>query len=196
MKRGYTAAVVLLGLGLGQLCLVRQATAQGADAPKSRAAREAMDRYEREGMKIDAEARASRAHVCEQYVKDLDDARKAAIEKEDLDEAQRILRLKDDLMQDSRLKIIEARFISFAEPEKGLEPVWSDVTEELRKLVKHDKVSVSIARGSPHLEDWPDPAPNKYKHLLVVYSIDGQVRQGVVGPPRWQAEFPEPKKSR
>ncbi len=200
MKRGSMAAVVLLGIGLSQVCLARQATAQGADAPKSRAAREATDRYDRDGMKAEADARAVRAELREQYVKDLDEARKMALEKGDLDEAQRILRAKEDVARpESRFEIIEARFISMGDPATGIDPVWTDVTKEVRRLVKNDRVVISLEpQVGDHLK-WPQPAQgpaHDYKYLMVVYSIDGDIRQGLVSHPRWRAEFPEPRKAR
>lgn len=195
MNRGVLAALMLLVLGFGH-----QASARGGDEPKSRPAREATDRYERECMKAAADASAARAALREQYVKDLDDARKVALEQSDLDEAQRILRVKEEVAHaESRFHVIEARFICMGDPAKGIEPAWTDVTKEIRKLVKNDRVIISLEpKVGDHLQ-WPVPAERfstQYHYLLIVYSIDGDVRQGLVSHPRWRAEFPEPRKTR
>ncbi len=192
MMRAISAALVLLVLGIGQL-----AVAQGDDEPKSRLAREAKDRYQRDGMKADADASAARAVLREQYVKDLDAARKAALENNDLDEAQRILQAKQDVANaESRLKIIEARFISMGDPAKNIAPEWTDVTKEVQALVKNDRVVVSLEPKVGNHLSWPHSNDRFYRYLLVVYSIDGDVRQGIVSHPRWRAELPEPRAAR
>jgi carboxylesterase type B len=200
MNRGVVMGLMLIGLSAGQMAFARQATAEVADEPKSRAAREAADRYERDCMKAEAEARAARAELREQYVKELDEARKVALEKSDLDEAQRILNAKESVARpESRFKVIEARFISFGDPARQVPPAWTDVTNEVRRLVKSDKLVVSLEpQVGDHLK-WPQPDQRtevEYKYLILTYSIDGDVRQGIVSHPRWRAEFPELRKSR
>lgn len=200
MNRGVVTALVLFGLCANDGMVARQARAQDSESPKSRAAREATARYERELMKAEADARGARAELRETYGKDLDDARRAALEQGDLDEAQRILSVKEETARpEPRLKIVEARFISMGDPAKQLAPAWTDVTKEIRRLVKNDRVVISLApQDGDHLK-WPQPASghaHEYKYLLVVYSIDGDTRQGIVSHPQWRAEFPEPKKSR
>src|SRR5439155_1312136 len=79
-------------------------------------------------------------------------------------------------------QILQARF--------GTEGSWADVTDEVKKLVRGNKLTISL--GETAIKDrWPDPAVRKAKILILAYLADGRVHLGIVGPPDYRAEFPE-----
>jgi len=53
---------------------------------------------------------------------------------------------------------------------------WADVTEQVRKLVKDSKLHLVLPREGSALPQlgFPDPAPNRLKQLVVVYSLNGK----------------------
>src|SRR5207244_9909 len=63
-------------------------------------------------------------------------------------------------------QILQARF--------GTEGSWADVTDEVRKLVRGNKLTISL--GETAIKDrWPDPAAGKAKILILAYLADGRV---------------------
>jgi hypothetical protein len=59
---------------------------------------------------------------------------------------------------------------------------WADVTEQVRKMVKNSRLRFVLPREGAALPQlgFPDPAPNRFKQLVVVYSHNGKVQSVTV----------------
>lgn len=151
--------------------------------PKSISARTAALNYQAELEKLEAEFAKRRAELREQYMRDLDEARKEALQEEELDEAQRILALKASIQNESDagarpparsarrsgLTVMHAFF--------GTGSSWADVTPQTKKHIKGSRLRLDVPYHGRDLASvgFPDPAPNRLKTLVVVYSFDGQI---------------------
>jgi hypothetical protein len=178
--------------GMPVLNLLGQQPAK-TDEPQSSAAKQAKANYLKEAQKIEDEAADRLAKAKKQYLADLDEARKMALAKDDLNEAQRILAAKnalkdaDPLPSSKQLHIVSARY--------GTEGKWADVTMQVRKMVKNNKLSMAKTKG--HIDGFPDPAFGKMKTLVVAYSVGNRHNLVIVGPEdRLDLPPVEPKKKK
>jgi hypothetical protein len=69
---------------------------------------------------------------------------------------------------DGTLKIVSARW--------GIGTQWADVTERVRLLVHDGRFSEVVPPEAGGL-GFPDPAPNQYKDLEVVYTHKGSTKK-------------------
>jgi hypothetical protein len=136
--------------------------------PKSPAAVKASADFLTKFNALEEEYKAKLKKLREQYHKDLDDARKVAIDKNDLDEAQRILAAKT-YDQENAL-VAPGLSILFAAYGSGNKDGWSNVTEAVRKKVKNNRVRLVASRAG-----FDDPNFGVKKSVVVVYTVNGKV---------------------
>jgi len=74
----------------------------------------------------------------------------------------------------AEFSIVQAKF--------GTGNDWADVTEQVRKLVKDSRLRFVLPREGGALPQlgFPDPAPNRLKQLVVVYSFQGKANSVTV----------------
>ena len=144
--------------------------------PKSAAANKAKIHFRDALKKLDDEHEANVKKVREEYFRDLDDARKVALEKNDLDEAQRILGAKISAQEDEKTEQAPVRGFKILYARWGTKASWNDVTKPVRELVKGSKLAFV-----PEHAGFPDPIVGNMKSLVVVYTLNGRVGLVVAG---------------
>jgi hypothetical protein len=153
------------------------------DPPKSQPSRKAKAKYEDEMEKLEQEFAKRHADLLKQYVKDLDDARKEALGKEQLDEAQQILALKKSLQEENEtvkpgMKSPPAkRGLVIEKALFGTEGSWADITTQVRRLVRGSTLRIGDLNINNNREGTGiiDPAPNRFKELVIIYTSSGKV---------------------
>jgi hypothetical protein len=183
----FVTVVLLLGALNGALALAQPRQQPPIDTFTSVAALRAIANYDTGLRKLDEEYARRLEALRQQYVKELDVARKGALEREDLDEAQRLLEEKKRVAPESHqpgagkgLEILSAVY--------GIGDTWMDVTPRVRS-----KISFSKFHYAP--EEWrslPDLAPGRHKTIIICYTMNGRV--GVSTTQDDQAAFDLPKR--
>jgi hypothetical protein len=138
--------------------------------PKSLAAKKSKTTFFDALQKLDDEHATKLKKIREQYYRELDEARKSALEKNDLDEAQRILAAKASAQEEEKAEEIPVRGFKVLYARWGARGSWSDVTLPVRRLVKSSKLVIV-----PEHAGFPDPIVGTFKSLVVVYSVNGRV---------------------
>jgi hypothetical protein len=69
-----------------------------------------------------------------------------------------------------------SREFSIVQAKYGTGNDWADVTEQIRKMVKDSRLRFLLPREGGELPTlgFPDPAPNRLKHLVLVYAYNGK----------------------
>jgi hypothetical protein len=165
MQRGITILLSLVSLMVFTRSI---AAADEEPEPKSAAAVKAKADFQTKFNELEEEYKAKLTKLREQYYKGLDDARKAAIDKNDLNEAQRILAAKtfdqENALVAPGLSILFAAYGS--EARNG----WINVTEAVRKKVKNNRVRFQASRAG-----FDDPNFGVKKSVVVVYTVNGKI---------------------
>jgi hypothetical protein len=140
-----------------------------SEAPPSEAALKAMDNYTSELRKLD-DYHARRLDALRQhYIKELDIARKAALEKEDLDEAQRLL-VEKRQAESTVFRPGAIRGLEIVCAVYGIDSQWLDITPRVRSLASNRQFHYAP-------EDWrslPDYAPGRHKSIIIIYTLHGK----------------------
>jgi hypothetical protein len=145
------------------------------DTPRSALAVAASTKYEDEIEKLNQDYARKHDILRQQYIKELDAARKAALTKEDLDEAQRLLSEKNRVRDEKAPNVPRPGFhILYAKI--GAYDKWIDIAPELQRRVKDSRLY--MAAPGPSL---PDPLPNKFKGIVIVYAFNGKVYLSTTG---------------
>jgi hypothetical protein len=90
---------------------------------------------------------------------------------------QQVAKPGDKAANDAKEKLSEPpKEFTIVQAKFGTGNDWADVTEQVRKLVKDSKLHLVVPRQGRALPQigFPDPAPNRLKQLVVVYSLNGK----------------------
>jgi len=165
----------ILGMLLSVLAFAFAQSQGSKDAPTSSAATNALATYKEGVRKLNEEHERKLDALRQQYIKELDAARKTALAKDDLEEAQRLLAEKKRVEVEktppgngSGLEILYAVH--------GVDDQWHDVTTRVRSQVKDAHYHYS----GPVFSDLPDLSPNKHKITVISYLFDGKPYLSVV----------------
>ncbi len=142
--------------------------------PKSVSAKKAKDTFSDEVKKLDADYTKKLRELQKQYLDDLENARKLALEKSDLDEAQRILSAHGAVQETQKADPVRPGGFQILYAKHGGGSKWVDRTGDVRKKVKDGRLSLNASRMN-----WPDPAFGWAKALVVVYSAGGKVELAI-----------------
>jgi hypothetical protein len=170
-----SVAVPLMLLSLFAPASAPPTQAQDPEGFTSEIARKASARYGEQIARLDEEYAAKFKKAGELYVKDLEEARKAALTRPDLDEAQRVLKTQTRVKAATSLPVPRRGFAILA-ARWGALTHWSDVTAEVRARIKESQLSLV-----PDQMGFPDPIDGTRKSLAVVYSMHGRIDLVTVG---------------
>lgn len=172
------AAVILSVIVLARSTPAPPSQARSLQDPQdftSDSAKKAAAKYGELLDKLDEQYAADRKKLAEQFVKDLEGARKAALAKPDLDEAQRILQAQADA-QDAAAKPVTRRGFDVVTARWGALTQWLDVTTPVRAKIKDGALSLV-----PEQMNFPDPIDGTRKSLVVLYARDGRFDLAIAG---------------
>jgi hypothetical protein len=178
---------VLFGVLLSAVAFATSRLEPPAEPFTSVAALHAVANYTSGLRKLDDDYAHRLAALRQQYVKEIDGARKAALEREDLDEAQRLLAEKKRVAAGT-LQPGGGRGLVILSAVYGVDDQWRDISDQVRS-----KVTFSKFHYAP--EEWrtlPDVAPGRHKSIIICYTLDGKV--GVSITQDDQAAFDLPKR--
>ncbi len=115
--------------------------------------------------RYDAEMKSSR----KSYLAELDKAGKAAAERKDTLEAVRIVAESDEILR-GEVATAGRRGFRILRASFGVDERWTDVTDELRPLIRGDVLRFDHGKD---LTFKVDPAYGTLKRLIIVYALDG-----------------------
>jgi hypothetical protein len=169
MKR-VIVATGLLGMLSGMLAFALAQPQTPTEAPVSAPALIAIANYTAAVGKLDDDYARRLFTLRRQYIKELDSARKASLEKDDLDEAQRLLAEKKRV-EAATFQPGANRGLVILCAVYGIEDQWLDITPRVRSLVRNAQFHYAP-------EEWrslPEVAPGRHKSIIISYTLDGKL---------------------
>lgn len=142
----------------------------------SEAAKKAAAKYSDQVAKLDDDYVFKLRKVVDQYVKELDDARKAALGKKDLDEAQRVVQAQADAQAAVASRAVQRRGFEVVAARWGALTQWIDVTTQVRAKVADGRLALV-----PDQMGFSDPIDGTRKSLVVMYYLNGRVDLAIAG---------------
>lgn len=150
------------------------------------AAKKAAARYVEQVGKLDDDYAFKLRKIVEQYVRELDEARKAALAKRYLDEAQRVVQAQGEGQDAVVARAAQRRGFEVVAARWGALTQWLDVTTPVRARVKDGRPLLV-----PDQVGFPDPIDGTRKSLVVIYIKDGKSDLATVGDGQ-PLELPSP----
>ncbi len=141
------------------------------DVPTSLRAVKAIAAYRDGVRRLDDEYAQKVSTLQEQYVKELDAARKAALAADDLEEALRLLAEKRRI-EAIRPQPGTAKGMAILSALIGVEGRWVDITLQVRRLVNNSQLHFAPS----DLSAVPDVAAGTHKSIIIAYAFDGSAQ--------------------
>jgi hypothetical protein len=172
MKRVILSGTLLFLALLSPSLLSGAKQQRSTDTPISAPAIAARSKYDGEISKLNEDYERKRDALRQQYIKELDAARKIALAKDDLDEAQRLLSERRDV----KLLSVPGKGLQIMYARIGAYDKWTDITPHIQAKVRDSRLYMTSP--GPAL---PDPLPNTFKGIVIVYAYNNKVFLSTTG---------------